>query len=421
MAYVGLAAVSAPVWGYRLAKTGKWRTDWAGRFGRCRKLDVHEKPRLLIHAVSVGEVMAIERLVRRLLERAGDRWQIVISTTTDTGHARAEALFAPELLVVRYPLDLSRCVKRFLDTVKPDLVALTELEVWPNFVVGCHRRGVPVCVINGRLSSRSYKRYRWVKRVVSPSFAKLAAVAVQTEQYREHFVGLGTPGDRVQVLDSMKWDTTPAADESLTAGAKELARVMGIRRDRHTIVAGSTGPGEEKLLMDTCPPDAQLVVVPRKPERFDEVANLTSGITRRSGRPDGAPASQNPGRLFLIDTIGDLLKAYALADVAIVGRSFLGMYGSNVLEPIGLGVPTIIGPHHSDFAEIVGALSDAGGLIVTDHPGRAAAELLNDRARARALAKRASEVILSHRGATERHVEMLLKLMQERDPEHRPA
>jgi len=414
MVYTTAVLLTAPVWVSRMLRTGKWRTDWPGRFGRCGSPSKDPRQTLLIHAVSVGEVNAIAKLVERLEAQQGDSLRIVISTTTDTGTARARQRFEPAHRVVRYPLDFTACVERFLDGVKPDLVALTELEVWPNFVHQCRRRNVPVCVINGRLSARSYKRYRLISALLRPTFSKLTTVAAQTPAYAKRFVSLGVNPDRVQVLDSMKWDTAgDGVDDAIRRGADALAKAMGIDRTRPVIVAGSTGPDEERLLIDQCPPDAQLVLVPRKPERFDEVAALHPAMIRRSTHPDGAPLPDQAARLYLIDTMGELLKAYALADVAIVGRSLTGkLHGSNPMEPVALGRPTVIGPHYGDFEDIVEALKEADGIVVDPQPGQAAARLLADREGARALAKRGRVVIAARGGSTERHARMILNLLK---------
>jgi len=408
MAFVTGALVSSPVWTYQMLRTGKWRTDWPARFGRCHRAPCNRRPTIQIHAVSVGEVNAIQRLVRELERQTN--WNVVVSATTNTGVARARELFEPAHRVVRYPFDLSPAVGRFLDAVHPDLVALVELEIWPNFIEACRRRRIPVSVINGRLSSRSFSRYRLVRPLVRPMFSGLTTAAVQSDRYGQRFAELGVPADRVRCVDSMKWDMAPQAGEVVDAAT--LGRALGIDTDRPVIVAGSTGPGEERLLIDSCPRDAQLVLVPRKPERFEQVARLDSGIVRRRDHPDGTARTPDPRtRLFLIDTMGELLKAYALADVAIVGRSFVGLFGSNVLEPIALGKPTIVGPHHEDFADTVEALRDGDGIVVTDRPGAAADQLLRDRPRSDALSAAGLEVIRAHQGATQRHVELLKELM----------
>lgn len=407
--YSVAAVVGAPAWAYRLLRTGKWRTDWPGRFGRCPNIDSTGHKRLLIHAVSVGEVNAIRLLAERLAQ-SDPTLEIVFSATTDTGMARAKQLFEPRHQVVRYPLDLTRCVRRFLDAVRPDAVALVENEVWPNFTEQCARRGIALCVVNGRLTTRSFKRYNLIRPIALPMYGRLNTAAVQTQTYACHFTKLGVPTDRIHVYDTMKWDTAKIADH--VDGAEELARAMGLDRSRQIIVAGSTGPGEEKLLINTCPPSAQLVLVPRKPERFEQVAQLATGMIRRTQHQDGSKRAVDGQRLFMIDTIGELRKAYALADAVIVGRSFLGMYGSDMMEPIALGKATIIGPHHSDFVEIVDALQSGGGIVVTDDPGPVVADLLHDRQRAARLAQCGRDVISARQGATDRHVQLLRSVIK---------
>ncbi len=406
---------ASPLAAIGLLRGGKWRTDWRGRFGRCAPRvpkPPHAKT-LLLHAVSVGEVDSIRGLVDRLAQRGGPQLRLVIASTTNTGFARASSLFGQRFEVVRYPLDFSWAVRRFLDTLRPDAVGLIELEAWPNFVGQCEQRGIPVAVINGRISAHSFPRYRVARPLVRSTFARLATVGAQDDDIARRFTALGAPPERVRVMDTLKWDTSRLVDDM--PGAEQLAVEMGIDRKRPLIVAGSTGPGEEKLLIETCPPQAQLLLVPRKPERFDAVAALAPGgeaaMVRRTRWRDGRTRPVDGSRLFLLDTIGELGKAYALADVAVVGRSFLGMYGSNILEPIGLGKPTITGPHHSNFADAMKALIAAEGIVVTDQPGLAAADLLADPAKAGELARRGREVIRGRQGATDRYTDMLLDLL----------
>ncbi len=406
--YAAAGLLSSPVWAARLLRTGKWRTDWSARFGRC-ELPADDRPTLLIHAVSVGEINAIRQLADQLRQRDGDRMRLVISAATNTGIARARELYEPNIPVVRFPLDFTASVARFLDAVRPNVVALVELEVWPNFITACQKRGAAVCVINGRLSPNSFRNYRLGRAFVRPTFAKLAAAAVQTEQYARRFRELGAPAEAVQVLDTMKWDTATIQEPGDVEGAAELAEALGLDRSKPVIVAGSTGPGEEKLLIDTCPADAQLILVPRHPERFNEVAALNAGIVRRTG------GEAKPSRLYLLDTMGELRKAYALADVALVGRSFLGMAGSDPLEPIALGKPTATGPHYGNFVEMVDTLKAAGGLEVTAEPGVFAAKMLEDREAAKGLAECGREVIRSRQGATKRHADLLLSMMELND------
>jgi len=434
MVYATAALASSPLWLTRLARTGKWRTDWPGRFGSAGANVVNARnprplpgvakpdgdgPTLLIHAVSVGEVNATRHLVAQLKEDRPDV-QIVIAATTDTGVARARELFGEAHRVVRYPLDFSFSVKRFLDAVHPSAVALMELEVWPTFVEACETRGIGVCVINGRLSERSFQRYRWIRALVRATFAKLAAVGAQTPAYAERFKALGVAAERVQVLDTMKWDNAVIADQ--VPDADELAQTLGLDRTRPVVVAGSTGPGEERMLIEACPSHAQLLLVPRKPERFDEVAALEPGIVRKTSPNEanhGAAEAKGdlhesrPDRpaVFLLDTMGELRQAYALADVAVVGRSFNAMGGSDPIEPVALGKATVIGPGHHHFAEVVAALDQGDGLVVTDQPGQAIARLLDDASRAATLAANGRAVIEARQGATRQYAAMIERVL----------
>lgn len=408
--YAGAALLGSPVWGFNLLRTGKWRTDWQGRVGKRPALPGDPRPTVLIHGVSVGEINATRELVRRLTREDGLPVRVVISATTNTGIERARRLYEPEHTVVRFPFDFSWMVRRFLDAVGPDLIVLVELEVWPNLTQECRRKGIPLCVINGRLSDSSYRNYRFAAPLVRPIFRTLAAAAAQTEVYAERFADLGVPAERVTVTDNMKWDTVRMAES--VAGADELAVAMGIDRSKPLVVAGSTGPGEEELLVETRPPGVQLLIVPRKPERFESVARRAAGVVRRSRHPDGAQSAANGAELFLLDTMGELPKAYSLADVAVVGRSFRARGGSDPIEPIALGKPSIIGPHHKNFADVVAAFREAGGIIISETPMAAAAELLSAPERARQMAERGREVIRARQGATERHAELVFRLLQ---------
>jgi 3-deoxy-D-manno-octulosonic-acid transferase len=392
--YLLAAALAAPFW------LRKRRDDWSARCGKTERLPDADRPRVMLHAVSVGEVNALRHLVPLLTPNV----EVVVTTTTDTGMARARSLFAETCRVLRYPLDASWMVKRFLDAVRPDAVALVELELWPTFVETCSARGIPVCVINGRLSARSFKGYNRFRRLMSPSFEKLAFAAVQDEAYAERFEAMGVAPERCLLTGSMKWDAVSGEVE----GADELAAEFGIDRDRPLIVAGSTGPGEEALLHEACPEGVQLVCATRKPERFDEAERAMPGCVRRSS---GTRAPGGATR-FLLDTIGELRAAYALGDVCVVGRSFGDLYGSDPLEPAALGKPVVIGPAYSDFAQPVAALRADDAIIVAerDQLPDVLVRLLDDAPRRAVLGANARACVGANRGASERHAELLLDL-----------
>jgi len=419
--YIPAAVLAAPVW------ARKKRADWGERFGKIKPLAARPaaggaageaaRPRVLLHAVSVGEVGALRELVPLLNARGA---HVIISVGTDTGIKRARELFAATCDVVRYPLDFSWAVGRFLDATRPEVVGLVELEIWPNFVSACGRRGVPVCVINGRLSARSFKGYSRLRWFFRRYFGALAAAAVQDGDYAARFLAMGVPAERCVVTGSMKWDSARIQDS--VAGAAELAAEMGVARGAGApplIVAGSTGPGEEELLAGTCAEleretgPVQLLCAPRKPERFDEAAAALGACVRRS-RGGNAPAPAGgppaPPRRFLLDTIGELRKAYALADVVVVGRSFGDQYGSDPIEPIALGRATVIGPAVSDFAQIVAAFEAGGGIVRADRGtlGAALAGLLKDPVRRAEVAGHGRECIRAMQGASTRHADLLL-------------
>lgn len=419
--YMTAAVLLAPVW----AK--KRRAGWAQRLGKIPPVGPRQtaaggaaSPRILLHAVSVGEVGALRELVPILTARGA---HVIISVGTDTGIKRARELFSASCDVVRYPLDFSWSVRRFLRAVRPDVVGLVELEIWPNFVSACERlpsargagQGIPVCIINGRLSQRSFRGYSRLRPFFRRSFGALAAAAVQDEDYARRFIAMGVPPDRCRVTGSMKWDS--ATIEDGVPGAAELAGDMGIARGPGSpplIVAGSTGPGEESLLAAACDEierqigPVQLLCAPRKPERFDEAAQALDGCIRRSRASAPDPRS----RRFLLDTIGELRKAYTLADVVVVGRSFGDQYGSDPIEPIALGKATIIGPAVSDFARIVAAFESGGGILRADRATLATVlrDLLTSEPHRTRVASRGREVIRAMQGASARHAELLLGL-----------
>ena len=402
-AYAAGLVAASPLLAWKLLHGPKRRSDWPARLGRGGALPAPRiGGRVLIHAVSVGEVNAARQLVETLA-RSHD---VVLSATTDTGFARAQQLFGQRIAVVRYPLDAGFAVERFLDRIRPTLVALMELEAWPNFIESCRRRGIPVGVVNGRLSERSFSRYRFARPVLRSMFGSLAFVCAQTDAYADRFVAMGTPRDRVQVTGTMKWDTAQVADQ--VEGSDALAAAMGIDRSRPLVVAGSTAPDEEAMLHAIVPSGTQLLCAPRRPEWFDIAAAAMPGCVRRS-RGGGSPASDR----FLLDTIGELRKAYALATVVVVGRSFGELHGSDMMEPVALGKATLIGPRYGDFADTAEKLVAAGGLRVSSRHeiARDLAALLADAPAREDMARAGRTVIAREQGATARHAALLSHLL----------
>ncbi len=402
--YLVVALLSSPVWLYRLLRTGKYKTDWKGRFGFLNEIPTTNRPRILLHAVSVGEVNAARLLIAQL-NSLPDNPEIVIASTTNTGFARAVQLFSEKHRVVRYPFDFSFSVRRFLKAVNPNFVLLMELEVWPNFTAICTRHNIPIGVINGRLTQRSTRRYRHLGALIRPSFRRLSLVAAQDHMYADRFRELGA--ENITVTGTMKWDTAQITNS--IDGAEKLASDLGIDRKRPLIVAGSTAPGEHELLLQSLPDGAQLLCAPRKPEWFDQAAEVMHQCARRSRGDHGSPTG-----LFLLDTIGELRAAYSLADIVVIGRSFGHLHGSDMMEPIALGKATVVGPAVADFQQTMDALLAGDGILQVTAGDLASTlrDLLDHPDRRVELGENGRAVIRSNQGATERHVEMISALLQ---------
>ena len=410
LAYLALAGVTAPVW------ARKRRDAWPERMGRVEPLRAPEGvPRLMLHAVSLGEVNATKPLVQRLLD-ADPELHIVLTTTTDTGTERAHTLYDLEKQVGRfhirrYPLDASWSVRRFLDAVQPSAVLLMELEVWPQFIKACSARSIPVGVVNGRLSARSFKNYAKARPVLRPTFSRLAFAATQDDDYASRFEHMGTPD--VHTVGSMKWDSALDAISvlysQLQVTAEDLRAELGINRDRPLVVAGSTAPGEPALILRAIeghPRDPALLVAPRRPEWFDPAADvLGPDVVRRSDPGSGDPAA---GR-FLLDSFGELRYAYALAKAVVIGRSFVDLHGSDPMEAAALAKPIVIGPNTSDFDQPVTALKRCGGLTQTDAEGlgRALDRLLTDDDYRHVAAQEAFDCVQANAGAADRTVTVI--------------
>jgi len=417
---LGIAALTPKII-YRMVRHNRYRAGWSQRLGLIRRSNP-EKPCIWIHAVSVGEVNATKTLIAGL-QRQFPGYEIALSSTTDTGLARAVALYGDKLDVFYFPFDLSVVMKRAFSRIRPDICLLMELEVWPNLARIAEKHNVPLVVVNGRISDRSFPRYRLARPLIKPMFKKLSLVLAQTEEYAHRFRSLGCPADRVIVTNSLKYDTAQITDR--IEGADELARQLNIGNGR-LWVAGGTGPGEEKIILEVFGrlrtggrfADLRLAVVPRKPERFDEVAALIgqagfdfvrySAFKNTRMTVEGAPA------VILGDTMGDLRKFYSLASVVFVGRSLVPMGGSDMMEPAALGKCTIFGPHTFNFRQTVNALLSAkGALEVTD-----ADELLSimrrclaDEDFARTIARTGQNVIRQNQGATRKTIEAITSLL----------
>ena len=417
--FVMLLAIS-PVWLYRMIRHGRYRSDIAQRFGAA-PVRYGLQPIIWIHGVSLGEIHAARSLVAQLHSQLPD-FRVVVSSTTDTGMTAARKLFAPDHLVFQWPLDFTFAVRRALGRMRPDLVVLIEGDVWPNFLAECNRRDVPVVVVNARMgSAKGYPRYKKLGLLARKLiFSRLAAVGVQDESYAERFVELGVSPGRVHLTGMLKYDTSHVADRM--AGQDELAAAMGLGADETLIVAGGTGAGEEKALLDMFRTvrqqhsNARLAIIPRHPQRFEEVARLIAAegfaLLRRSDRPDAATGQVDPAAVILGDTMGELRKFYALASCVFVGRSLVPEGGSDMIEAAALGKPTAFGPHTFNFPQAI-ELAGHGCVQVADVDalGRQLDQWLGDPAAAARAGSEAQQFVRSQQGATQRNVAMICEVL----------
>lgn len=420
LALLAALVVGAPWWLWRMVTTQKYREGLRERLGRVPKNLVSSsaaaaRPTIWIHAVSVGEVLAVTRLVKDLNSALPD-YMVVVSTTTRTGQALARERFGANR-VFYCPLDLPWAVSAYLRALKPQMLVLAETEFWPNLLNGCLRRGIPVAVVNARISDRSWPRYRRLRRLWRPILGQLGAVLAQSEIDAERLLAIGCAPGRVSVAGNLKFDVRVAEEVEATRLLKTAAANLRM------VVAGSTLEGEEVALLDAWPrllaadSNLAMVLAPRHPERFATAAALLekSGHrwTRRSDWNTQPARSLRPGEIVLLDTIGELASVYSLAGVAFVGGSLVPTGGHNPLEPAQFGVPIVIGSHYANFAAITDSLREHNALRIAPKEELAAVliELLRDREAAEAMGARAREVFERQAGATQRCVAAIRELL----------
>lgn len=382
-----------------------------------------------IQAVSVGEVELVRRLVDELMEQAPGL-PLLLTSTTATGLALARRSLGSRLMVHPCPLDLPLPVNRVLEATRPRLLVLVETELWPEMLYQAAARQVPVAVINARISDDSYKRYLRARRLLAPLLTPVSRVLARSEADLERFASLGIQRDRIAVSGNIKFDLR--ADQTPLPWQAAVSAAAG---ERPIVIAGSTMEGEEQAVLDAVEAlDGQpgcgsrpgrngsgrsrllLILAPRHPERFGAVAQLLRerGV-RFWRRSDETPATgaADACDVFLLDTIGELSRAYALSGFAFIGGSLVPTGGHNPLEPAIWGVPVLTGPFVENFREIYDEMIGAGGAIVARDPAELSSCLrrwLEQPAHARKAGRAALEVIERNRGATRRTVEELLRL-----------
>jgi len=389
--------------------------------------------RAWLHAVSVGEVVAAAAVLRRLNARH-PQWHYMASTVTETGQAHAQKMLREAKEIFYYPLDFSRIVRRFLDHYRPDFIIIHETELWPNFLCECGRRAIPVFLANGTVSPESAQWYRRGRVLFRRPLAAFRAFCMQTAEEAERIRGMGVAENLIHVTGNCKFDALgqPLSPEERR---EELARI-GWPADARVVVAGSTHPGEEEIVLAGFRalrekfPDARLVLAPRHPERFNAVAELLerqqwsylrASAPQAAAQLSSAPLAASPSTssvaaapsVFLLDAMGRLARIYGLGDVALVCGSWVPIGGHNLLEAAVHAIPVVRGPYMHEQPEIVRILGPKQGGIEAraDAIGSTLIELFSNDSRRRELGKLAAEAVARNRGAAERTVDIILNCL----------
>lgn len=414
------------------ARHGKYAAGLRERAGLLSRLDAGGRPVVWLHCVSVGETQAARPLARAVRE-AYPEHALVVSTTTLTGQRVARDAFGDSAALVFYfPFDWAWSVRRALRAIDPSSVLVMETELWPRFLRECRARGIPVSLVNGRISENSFRRYRLIKFFMRRVVSDLALAAMQTEADAARIRALGLAPERVSVSGNIKFDSPDTVNGSLTG---ELRERFTLDDGRPLIVAASTHAHEERIMIAAFKGLAKsahprLLIAPRHPERFEEVASLlaASGLrwTRRTLEARSTDAECDA---VLLDSIGELRSAYPLAELVFVGGSLARVGGHNVLEPALAARCVITGPHTFNFTSIVGTLVERDALVqlqpaleeaeMVKRLSAIMLELLADDARRRGIGERARAVLEENRGATARTMTLLAPIFQTRSRDAR--
>ncbi len=424
LVYVALLTVGFPVVLFMLVASPRWRAGLRQRLGDIPPREGTE-PCVWIHGVSVGEVLAAESLIRAFEAEHPD-WAIWISTTTRTGQEAARNAF-PQHELFYYPLDLSWTTSRVLDRIRPNVVILMELEIWPNFLLSTWARDIPVMLANGRISGKSYRDYRILQRIIPEPLDRIRIYCVQTEEYARRFRELGVPEDRIFVTGTMKFDTIPVQPDP--DATERLRDVFRIEPGDRVLIGGSTHPGEDEVLVRLFGdlrrkhPAARLILVPRHPERLPAaeecIRSAGYGVERKTALDDDLTREISRDSIILVDTMGELARIYGVADVVFVGGSLIPHGGQNMLEPAGLGKPVLFGPHIRNFREPVDVLLAGRGAVMVADEVEFETELVRLFENAEAaseMGRRAREAVLSQRGATRRMLSVFREILEESEP-----
>ena len=408
--------VSLPYWMFGTRRNGKYREGLGERLGKVPpRLQTQSMPAIWVHAVSVGEVLAVSELVRELRRRFPN-YRVVVSTTTATGQKLAAKHFGEDT-VFYFPLDFTFAIRPYLSALQPRLVILAETEFWPNFLRLAHASGARVAVVNARISDRSRPGYRRFRFILKRVLRNIDLFLAQTSEDASRLRDIGALADHVQVSGNLKFDVSAPDPPPIVASLRANFQLAGAGP---VLVCGSTLEGEEELLLRAFEnvlashPRAVMILAPRRPERFNEVVHLVEQLGIRFWRRSSWSGDAIAGGVFLLDTIGELASLYALADVAFVGGSLVPRGGHNIIEPAQYGVPVVVGKHTENFRDIVNLFQSQDAVRVVgpaDFPA-VLTDLLSNKEERIALGRRGAEALRSQVGATERTMQALERLLE---------
>jgi 3-deoxy-D-manno-octulosonic-acid transferase len=399
----------------RGVRSRPYHQRWPERFGFFKAPGFSGS--LWVHAVSVGEVNAAEPLIKAL-QRDYPNAQVVVTTVTPTGTARVHQLFGDSVFHVYLPYDLPYAVSRFLKRIRPRLALIVETEIWPNLYFACHRRGIPLMIVNARLSERSLRGYKPLRGLLRAALRCVSVIAAQSRTDAARYRLLGADSQQVLVTGNMKFDM-PIAAGVVAAGAG-MREHWGPRRP--VWMAASTHEGEEQMVFEAHLqvlkrlPDALLLLAPRHPERFRMVEHSVRslGFTVATRSLDEVPSSSH--QVFVIDAMGQMMPFFAGSDVAFVGGSLVPIGGHNVLEPAALSVPVLVGPHTFNFDEITHSLIAQGGALRVAEARQLGPEVLRlllDRPTRQRMGQDAQRVFERERGTVQRIMQLIDGMLQE--------
>ena len=411
-----ILVLGTPFWLFQMLRHGKYRAGLWERLGCVpdRLLTPQTGPVVWVHAVSVGEVLAVAGLVAKLRERYPSH-RVVVSTTTASGQKLARARFGEEN-VFYFPLDFAFCVRRYLRVLKPELIVLAETEFWPNFLRLAKSSGAKVAVVNARISDRSLPGYSRVRRWLRRVLANVDVLLAQTEEDQRRLVEIGATPEWVHVAGNLKFDVPPATE---TEFVMRLRETLVSSESGPVIVCGSTMEGEEPLLLRgfenvlASHPKAVMVLAPRHPERFDKVASLLDRLGVKYWRRSQWRGEAVSGGVLLLDSIGELASAYSLADIAFVGGSLVAHGGHNILEPAQFGVAIVTGVSYQNFRDIVRRFekNQAVRIVGAAELPLVFMELVDSPETRKKLGQKALETLRQESGATERTLQALSEIL----------